>query len=280
MTKKADITKKKSSPYSLSSSSGSISKGKTGVRIPKTAEIIASRIRKSIIRGELQPGDFLKPEALLMEEFSTSRPTIREAFRILESEQFISVKRGARSGAEIHLPSSDMVARYAGYVLMSQGTTLVDVYTARLSVEPLAVRLLTQECDPEKIEALEQAIEQVEFEHKENELSDYRLAAMHFHLRLVELSGSNTLTLIFSMLEQVFESHQLRYDLPPFSPDLSDEERESRYVRFIKSIRKLVKLISKGNPTTAAGFWRGHLESVNEIWLTGFDETALVDILD
>ena len=68
------------------------------IRIPKTAEVVAGDIRKRIVRGEIREGDFLQPEAHLMEHYGTSRPTIREAFRILENEQFISVTRGSRSG--------------------------------------------------------------------------------------------------------------------------------------------------------------------------------------
>ena len=46
------------------------------IRIPKIAEVVAGHIRKMIIRGEVREGDFLQPEAALMEHFGTSRPTI------------------------------------------------------------------------------------------------------------------------------------------------------------------------------------------------------------
>src|ERR1700742_56067 len=100
------------------------------IRIPKTAEVVAADIRKMIIRGEMREGDFLQPEAQLMEYYGTSRPTIREAFRILENEQFISVTRGSRSGARVHEPKVDSVARYAGFALQAQGALLSDIYQA------------------------------------------------------------------------------------------------------------------------------------------------------
>jgi len=55
-------------------------------------------IRRQITGGELKEGDNLPPEAQIIEEFAVSRPTLREAFRILESEKLISVSRGARGG--------------------------------------------------------------------------------------------------------------------------------------------------------------------------------------
>ena len=69
------------------------------VRAPKTAELIAGHIRRQIVRGELREGDTLPSELNLMEQFGVSRPTLREAFRILEAESLISVRRGLRQAA-------------------------------------------------------------------------------------------------------------------------------------------------------------------------------------
>jgi len=77
-----------------------------------------------------------------MESLGISRPTLREAFRILESEGNISVVRGSRTGAKVHKPSVELVSRYAGYVMESQGTTIADLYQARLAIEPSVVRWL------------------------------------------------------------------------------------------------------------------------------------------
>ena len=45
--------------------------------------------------------DQLPPESALMEQFGVSRPTLREAFRILEAEGAISIRRGVRGGARL-----------------------------------------------------------------------------------------------------------------------------------------------------------------------------------
>src|SRR5215212_1841536 len=117
------------------------------IRVPKTSEIVANQIRSQIIRGELDEGDFLPPEGQLMESLGISRPTLREAFRILEAEGLISVVRGSRTGAKVHKPSAELVARYAGYVLEAQGTTIADLYQARLAIEPSVVRWLATDRD-------------------------------------------------------------------------------------------------------------------------------------
>jgi len=114
----------------------------TRVRVPKTSEIVADHFRSQIVRGDLQEGDYLPPEGQLMASLGISRPTLREAFRILEAESLISVVRGSRTGARVHKPSVELVSRYAGYVLESQGTTMADLYEARLAIEPHVVRRL------------------------------------------------------------------------------------------------------------------------------------------
>ena len=61
-------------------------------------ERIAAQLRRRIVRGAVKPGEKLPPETRLMEQFGVSRPTIREAFRILETERLIAVRPG-RPGA-------------------------------------------------------------------------------------------------------------------------------------------------------------------------------------
>ncbi|WP_235489098.1 winged helix-turn-helix domain-containing protein, partial [Frankia sp. AvcI1] len=85
---------------------------------------------RQIVRGELHEGDALPPEAVLMEQFGVSRPTLREAFRVLESEALISVRRGAHGGARVHTPNGHVAARYTALVLEHQHTTLADIHTA------------------------------------------------------------------------------------------------------------------------------------------------------
>src|ERR1700743_249632 len=90
---------------SMGSESGSTVRavGET-IRAPKTAELIAANLRRQIVGGGLKEGLALPPEAELMEQFRVSRPTLREAFRILEAESLITIRRGSRGGAQVTAP--------------------------------------------------------------------------------------------------------------------------------------------------------------------------------
>src|SRR3954453_17494755 len=112
------------------------------VRVPKAAELVADDLRRRIIRGELSEGHALPNETALMEYYDVSRPTLREALRVLESESLISVKRGARGGARVQVPNSSVATRHAALLLQLGGTTLEDVFAARRVIEPAAARML------------------------------------------------------------------------------------------------------------------------------------------
>ena len=83
------------------------------LHMPKMAELIGDVLRRQIVHGDLKEGDALPSEAVLMEQFGVSRPTLREAFRVLESESLITIRRGAHGGARVKSPDQKIAARYA-----------------------------------------------------------------------------------------------------------------------------------------------------------------------
>ena len=92
--------------------------------------------------------------ACLLEQFGVSRPTLREAFRVLEAEGLISVRRGAHGGARVHPPNDDVAARYAGLILEHRGTTVADVYQASAILEPPCAALVARKRTPGDLKEL------------------------------------------------------------------------------------------------------------------------------
>lgn len=245
-------------------------------RVPKTSEIVANHIRGQIIRGELEEGDSLPPEGQLMLTLGVSRPTLREAFRILEAESLISVVRGSRSGARVHRPKVELVSRYAGYYLQSEGTTVGDLYEARLAIEPHTVRRLSVSKNPEAITRLKAEIDRLKTLVDENQYVEFLVGTAHFHLLLVEVRGNNTLSFLNHLLLDVTTRHQVDYyRRHPLSPG----EHHKRFLLGIRSYEKLVRLIESGDADAAVAHWQLHLKNADATWIAPGEGDRIVDAL-
>ena len=185
-----------SNVFSLASGGGR--SNADAVRVPKTSELVAKQIRNAIIRGELNDGDTLPAESHLISEFEVSRPTIREAIRILESEGLVTVARGARGGARISSPNYEMIERAAGITLQAQRVTIGDLYEMRTLIEPPAARLVAERNSEVAVPILRKFIEEEMAQIKERFAVSLLIA--EFHRLLMELSGNKKLNVFFGSL--------------------------------------------------------------------------------
>jgi GntR family transcriptional repressor for pyruvate dehydrogenase complex len=230
------------------------------LRAPKTAELIASYIRGQVVRGELKTGDSLPPETALMEMFGVSRPTLREAFRILEAESLISVRRGARGGARVVSPDIAVAARYVGLLLQLSGTTIADVYEARTVIEPVAAGLLAARRSRQDLDDLNACVQHlvglVESDKQFRDADAWSQAIMRFHDLVLERSGNRTLAVQAGVLREVVAMHLSTVVMRTFDhPDTQDQFR-----KLVRSYRKLVLLIDARDADSAEQHWRTHLE--------------------
>ena len=254
---------------------GGVDLGIPRIRVPKTSEVVADQIRAQIVRGELEQGDFLPSEGPLMESLGISRPTLREAFRILEAEGLISVVRGSRTGAKVHRPSVELVSRYAGYVLESRGTMIADMYQARLAIEPTVVRWLAGESGRQPgMERVREQLTRLGELAREKRFDDYIDSVELFHHTLVAAAGNKTLTFLNRLLLNLARTHQnaMQRRLPP-----NDGERAKSMRVAQKSYEKVVALIDEGAVEEAVAHWRLHLRNANASWTRDGEGTRVVD---
>ena len=234
---------------------------------------IADELRRQIVAGKLSEGDSLGSEPALIERFGVSRPSIREALRILEAEGLISVVRGMLGGVVAHEPDHRMTARTAATVLQARNVPLADVYEARALIEPVAVHVLAS------LRARRAAVATLRALVKEQqrlveEREAFAPANARFHETLVALAGNRTLGIVAEMLNEVVERAVSAISRAALTPDSVADRR-----RALRSQERLLALIENGQAIEAEEHWRAHMAVVGRLLLGKVAGTTVIDLM-
>ncbi len=224
-----------------------------------------------VVDGQLKDGDFLPNEAELMAHFGVSRPTLREAVRVLESERLVEVRRGSRTGARVRVPGPEIVARPAGLLLELSGATIADVMVAQAGIEPMAARLLA-----------ESGTERPSTRWTRCSLNTSRMAGSRIGLpkRRATSTGewwscrvTRRSTIIAGMLHEITVRHTafvFKENRPVSKAD---------YDKLMRSYRKLMKLLRAGDGAAAEAHWRKHLDVARGLMTEGLENVKVRDVV-
>jgi len=240
--------------------------------VPKAAELVANQVRRQIITGKLPPGEALPSESELQETLGVSRPTLRAAFRILESEHLVTMRRGSRGGAWVSAPTTDVVARRAGVYLQYHGTTLDDVHRARAIIEPPAAAILAERGSASDVAELEAVLADEEAALDDPEA--LRVAGERFHTRLIELTGNQTLIVFSAMLLGVIDAHTARFQTAQRARGDRRVSRE-RHAEH----ERVTELIRAGAVQEAQDYWAEHLAIVRKILVAEGEADTVLDLM-
>jgi GntR family transcriptional regulator, transcriptional repressor for pyruvate dehydrogenase complex len=228
------------------------------VRAPKLSHLVAERLRTQIAEGELSAGDSLPSEAQLLEQFGVSRPTLREALRVLEAETLIQLGRGARSGAIVLGPSIEAVARYSGTFLASRGTTLGEIHQVRMLLEPQLAALLAQRSRKDDVKALRACVKAQQDGLARGDYLAVISDVIEFHDVMVRSSENSALGLLSGMLHDI----SLKV-YPQMLVAGSTSERQAVRRRTEQSAAahsRLLELITDGKVRESEEFWRNYMQ--------------------
>ena len=75
-------------------------------------QVLADALRAKILAGELEPGRKLPIEPELSAQYGVSRSTVREALRVLASQNLIATTRGVSGGSFVAPPNPEQISGY------------------------------------------------------------------------------------------------------------------------------------------------------------------------
>jgi len=241
------------------------------VRTQRIPERIAADIRKRILRGEIQEGASVPPETELMRIYGVSRPTLREALRILEAEQLVLIRRGGIGGGVVQKPSLDVAARQFGFVLQDQAVTLGDVHRARSVIEPPALAALALTVTPAQLAELNAHLS--ETNQYIGDPVRYSRSVEELREKMVMMTGQTTLMLLMRLLREVIQRHTVAVGKNP------PERWAKMQTLSLKAHQQVLDLIGAGDAQAAEDYWREHLAQL-EHHLGRAAATQVIDLLD
>lgn len=225
---------------------------------PRVAEMIAQLLRARIVDGDLADGDLLPKQEDLIAEFGVSRPSIREAMRILETEGLVSVRRGNIGGARVHAPEPSGAAYMLGLVMQSQGVSLGDVGGALRILEPACAGLAAARQDREEtVVPILRTLNEDAGANLEDGPAFTRLAR-RWHSSVVECCGNQTLILLVGTLEAIWSHHESQWADQIAAQGEYPDLKARRAV--LKSHVKVTDAIEAGNEERAHRVSRRHLD--------------------
>lgn len=227
------------------------------LRQPRIAEMVADVLRRRIISGELSDQATLPKQEELIDEFNVSKPSVREALRILETEGLITVLRGNTGGAVVHAPQSDNAAYMLGLVLQAQQVPLRDLGAALKHIEPLCSALCASRPD-----RATEVVPHLEARHAHSlEVQDddvlFTQSMREFHEEMVARCGNQTMIQLVGALESLWTSHERDWA----RRQTSQGSFPQRHVRStsLKVHARLIRLIDEGKAEAAEKLAREHL---------------------
>jgi DNA-binding FadR family transcriptional regulator len=225
-------------------------------RVRKAYEQAADEIRRQILSGAIKPGERLPREMELAEQLGVSRPTVREALRVLTSERLVRTAKGATGGSFASLPTLDHLSEFMTsnikLLTNAEEVTLDELLELREYLEAPAARLAARHRDEEDLIRLHDSIPD---ETSELSISEQFALNKGFHSNLVDAAGNRLLVVAAQPIFVVLQTNLQRTVL---------DARDHGVIR--AGHERLLKAIREHDEDEAEAQMRQHLADLRPLY--------------
>lgn len=159
-----------------------------------TYQRIVEQVEAAILSGEIPVGSQLSSERDLMVQFGVSRPTVREALRVLQSMGLIEPKPGTRGGPVVLAPTADTLGRSFRAMVGTASLGLAELVEYRIVLDGSASELAAVRHTDAELARMREAVTRMR-EAAEGDASDFADADLAFHETVWEASANQILML-------------------------------------------------------------------------------------
>lgn len=175
-------------------------------------EAVVDQIESAILTGDLVTGDRLPSERTLMAQLGTSRGTVREALRVLESRGIIATRQGDPAGPVVMSGFDRGVSSMLNSLIRAEKLSLGDVIQFRMVIEGACAELAASRPN-DTLGPLRDAFEEIV---ASSDLDSMHRADRLFHQREAEASGNPLLALLVVALRAPIAEFSKGLDHLPF----------------------------------------------------------------
>lgn len=219
------------------------------------SEEVADAIRAWILERGMAPGDRLGREEDLARRFGVSRPTLREALRLLSSAHLVRATKGPGGGIFVAATPEQGIGRSVtdsvASMLSADSIDLEELIETRMLLEIPLAGLAAQRASEADVAALRAVLEEA---GESAQGAAFRGLDTRLHGLIAEIAG-NRLARAFS----AWIGHVLQ---PPLhvliEPAVVDEV-------VVEQHRDIVRAIERGDPTAAERAMREHLVYLHDL---------------
>lgn len=223
---------------------------------PSTSHAVAERIRSFVAGERLQPGHRLGREEDLAREFGVSRPTLREALRMLSSEHLVRATKGPGGGIFVAATPEQgielSVSAAVATMLDAQSIGLDELLETRMLIEvPLAglAAARASEQDVVVLRALGEEVNDAATDHDRMLEADARL-----HHVIARIADNRLAGAFSGWIVDVLQPRLAAVIEPAVVVSVIAEQH-----------RDLLEAIARGDPGAAERAMREHLVYVRDV---------------
>ncbi|MCB1755437.1 MAG: FadR family transcriptional regulator [Gammaproteobacteria bacterium] len=222
---------------------------------------MAEEIKRWIVERNLKPGDRLPQEKQLIEYFQSSKGTVRESIKALESQGLITTRSGPGGGGFVaEMPPDRAMSLLSNYFYFKD-LHIRDIYQLRIQLEPELAASLCGNLTEQDLQRLKTTMTIYssptatrEEEHRQ------RLDELAFHEVLADLSPNPILSFVcrflLGLLKHLDVCHEI-YDQPN-----QDLFATGRFYQMA-----LYDALKNADPVKAASLMREHMLTAERIML-------------
>jgi GntR family transcriptional regulator, transcriptional repressor for pyruvate dehydrogenase complex len=214
---------------------------------------VAAQIRAHVSSARLRPGDRLGREEDLARQFGVSRPTLREALRLLASSHLIRASKGRGGGIFVAATPEEGIARSVSEsvadMLSARVIDIDELLESRLLLEVPLAGLAALRADDDDLAELRALVEQTPEDWAEVGDNDDQL-----HAVIARIAGNRLVAAFVQWVAEVLQPTIRDLIEPVVVEDVARQQHED-----------IVRAIERGDPDAAERAMREHIVYVQDL---------------